>query len=210
MSITPLPAAPSRSDPPDTFIVKADAFLAALVNMVTEINASVAFGRTVLGANKDYYVRFDGNDANSGLTNSNGGAWLTLQHAIDQVVMLDFNGFTVTIHIADGTYTGAALISQPWVGGGQLSIIGNLSTPANVLFSVTGADAIGVSCSLPGLLLTRGFKVHTITSGSGFRHDGRGTWNFDTVDFGVCAVYHMLADAPGAKLIASGFRSTPP
>lgn len=42
MTITALPAAPQRSDAPATFIAKADAFVAALPDMVTELNAFAA------------------------------------------------------------------------------------------------------------------------------------------------------------------------
>lgn len=38
-TITPLPVAPQRNDPPDEFIAKADAFVAALDDLPTEINA---------------------------------------------------------------------------------------------------------------------------------------------------------------------------
>ncbi|MGV6473511.1 hypothetical protein [Azotobacter vinelandii] len=42
-TITPLPAAPVRSDAPADFATKADAFAAALANFVTETNESAAF-----------------------------------------------------------------------------------------------------------------------------------------------------------------------
>ena len=40
-TITPLPTAPARTDPPATFVTRADSFLAALVTMQTELNTSI-------------------------------------------------------------------------------------------------------------------------------------------------------------------------
>lgn len=47
MAITLLPSAPARTDAPATFVSKGDAFLAALVAMVPELNAAI----TTINAN---------------------------------------------------------------------------------------------------------------------------------------------------------------
>jgi len=49
----------------------------------------------------DYYVRTDGNDGNDGSANDAAHAWLTIQHAVDNVSSGD------TIHVAAGTYNEA-------------------------------------------------------------------------------------------------------
>jgi hypothetical protein len=80
-------------------------------------------GREVLTANRTYYVRSDGNDANTGRANSSGGAWLTLQHAVFYIAEnLDIAGFNITISVGAGTFAGFGYASL--TGGGTLGIVG--------------------------------------------------------------------------------------
>lgn len=90
-----------------------------------QIVALVAQGqRELLSANRTYYVRTDGSDSNDGLANTSGGAWLTLQHAVDTVAnRLDFGGYEVLISIADGTYDGFGFFGQ--IPNGILRVFGN-------------------------------------------------------------------------------------
>ena len=61
--------------------------------------------REVLTANRTYYVRTDGSDSNDGLANTAGGAFLTIQKAINIVSALDIGTYTVTMQVGAGTYT---------------------------------------------------------------------------------------------------------
>ncbi len=122
--------------------------------------------REVLTAARSYFVRTDGSDSNNGLANTAGGAFLTIQKAIDTVNTLDTRGFAVTVNVAAGTYTGGILMTLPVVGGGTLKISGDTTTPSNVVISTTSKDAVvvtgyGVALSIEGV------KVTTTTSGEG-------------------------------------------
>lgn len=162
-----------------------------------------AGGRETLTANRTYYVRADGSNSNNGLTNTSSGAFLTLQKAYDLICsMLDLGGYTVTVQIADGTYTGGLLISQPWTGGGAVTFQGNVSTPANVLLNVTNTDAIKVTAPLPGILIIKGFKITTVTTGYGIYLKAPGSLQYGNINFGACATGHIIADGPGANLAA--------
>lgn len=88
--------------------------------------------REVLMAARTYYVRSDGSDSNTGLENTAGGAFLTIQKAIDTVCGLDINTQSVTIQVADGTYS-ADVELKPYLGTGPISLVGNTTTPTNVV-----------------------------------------------------------------------------
>lgn len=152
----------------------------------TDLDTGWAARREVLTANRTYYVRTDGSDSNNGLANTSGGAFLTIQKAINTIVgNLDLAGFTVTIQVGDGTYTGAASFSAPWTGGGAVTIQGNSSTPANVLVSVTG-NAMANSGVLPGTLTVKDMKLAS-SGGALLLNTGVGLINFSNIDFGSSA-----------------------
>jgi hypothetical protein len=101
-----------------------------------------------------FYVRTDGSDSNTGLANTSGGAFLTVQKAVDTVQGLDFGGDTsriVTIQIADGTYdgkirlgnlTGFSSAKTSTGTSDQLEYVliqGNDTNPGNVIITNTTA-----------------------------------------------------------------------
>jgi hypothetical protein len=128
--------------------------------------------RETLTANRTYYVRSDGSDSNDGLTNTAGGAFLTIQKALDTVANgLDLAGYAVTIQVAAGTYTGNISVPAPWVGTGNVILLGDATTPSNCLLSTSGgAIVVGTAASATAgsgaaRLLLGGFKI--TTSGNG-------------------------------------------
>jgi hypothetical protein len=168
--------------------------IAATTGAVTFPNTPVAASREILTGSRTYYVRTDGSNSNNGLANTSGGAWLTLQKAMDVIAgSIDLSGFNVTVNVVDGTYTGALAI-KPWVGGGTVSFIGNTATPANCIISTTSADAINHSLgALPGKVTIKGFKLRTTTSGYGMNFIQAGAFDVQNMDFGAVASAHMLA-----------------
>lgn len=141
------------------------------------------YRREVLTANRTYYVNpTTGSDSNDGLTS--GTPFLTIQRAIDVIAMLDINSYTVTVQLADGTYTsGAALknvvgFAQP----GNLVIQGNSGTPSNAIVSVTNANCF-VSSNLSVIWDIKDMKLQTTTSGSCLVADG-GILRYGNIEFG--------------------------
>lgn len=119
--------------------------------------------REKLTANRTYYVRTDGSDSNTGLADTAGGAFLTIQKAIDVVAALDISIYDVTIQVRDGTWTVQANIAGPWVGRGTVTLLGNTSTPANCILNVTNGRCVNADGG--GKITVSGFEFRTTTSG---------------------------------------------
>jgi len=147
--------------------------------------------RELLAANRTYYVRTDGSDGNDGLANTSGGAFLTIQKAVDTVASIDIATFDVTIQVGDGTYTGAVTVNGPWVGSGTVTIKGNASTPANVLLSTTSAST--VTCKNGGRIALQDLELRTTTSGDCIASINNAYVSVSNVRFGTCAANHVRA-----------------
>jgi hypothetical protein len=156
-----------------------------------------AKAREVLAAARTYYVRTDGSDSNTGLADTSGAAFLTVQKAIDAVSALDLSIYDVTIQVTDGTYTGTVVVSAPWVGTGTVTLQGNSGTPANVLLNVTGV-AITVRV---GRLVVKDLKIQATSHG--MLASLGGSINFTNVDFGACTAAHIRAE-DGSAVTADG------
>lgn len=157
--------------------------------------------RERLTANRTYYVRTDGSDSNTGLANTSGGAFLTIQKAIDVFAYnIDCAGFAPTVQAGDGTYTGT-IAMRPMVGATTLTIQGNSGTPSNVLISTTSATAI--TNQVPGTTLhVKDLKITTATAGNCMSTVG-GIITFANIDFGAAANYHRYPTA-GGRITATG------
>lgn len=162
--------------------------------------------RTVLTAALSLYVRTDGSDTNNGMSNVAGGAFLTLQAAINYVAnKLDLNGNAVTIQVGAGTYAAGVTIDGPFVGtsgGGSVSLVGDTTTPSNVLISVTSANCIVAQNG--AVVNVGGFKVVAATSGIGLAATTSARIiQTGKMDFGACATSHFNV-ASGGKITNFG------
>lgn len=143
--------------------------------------------RERITANRTYYVRTDGSDSNTGLSNTAGGAFRTIQYAVNYVTQnVDAGTYSITINVADGTYSESVYINGKMSGQSSFSIIGNQTTPANCVtnsfWCVNGAQVV-----IKGLRLT---------SANGVRSDGYGTIvTIDDISFALA--YALSANNGG-------------
>jgi hypothetical protein len=156
-------------------------------------------GRERLTDNRTYYVRSDGSDSNNGLGNNSGGAFLTLQKAWNTILTLDLNGFSVTVQIGDGTYTGGLNISSAPIGG-NVTIRGNNTTPANVAINTSGNAIFN---SAPGFQLTlRDFKLQS-SGGDAIAGTNNSYTSISNLVFGATSGAHVRMGT-GATLSIDG------
>ena len=156
--------------------------------------------REKLTAARTYYVRTDGSDSNTGLVDSAGGAFLTIQKAYDVIrATLDTAGYTVTIQCGAATYTAGLTVAVPWAGGGQITLKGDETTPANCIISV--AQSLVVTCVLPSILTITGFKL---TGTNGINHSGVGMVQFKNIAFDAMTGVDLTAGAAGATIECTG------
>jgi hypothetical protein len=159
--------------------------------------------REKLDSSRTYYVRTDGSDSNTGLADSAGGAFVTIQKAFDVVYgTLDLGNYDVTIQVGNGTYTAIAQILYPQVGPGRITLQGDNTTPSNVVISTTAlSHAIRVYA---GVLYIKGFKIQTTTTGSAIQARYGGLcYIAGNMDFGAVAQAQVSA-VFGGKVAVSG------
>lgn len=89
-----------------------------------EVRTAAGGIRETLTAARTYYVRSDGNNANDGLTNSAGGAKLTIAGALSAAYSIDAKGQNVTINIAAGTWTENISVDSLIPGLNRLYFVG--------------------------------------------------------------------------------------
>lgn len=147
--------------------------------------AQAKWMREKLTAARTYYVRTDGNDANTGLSNSAGGAFLTIQKAVDVAATIDAQTFQVTVQLANGTYNESVTI-RPMLGTLPLIVRGNNATPASVVVN----GAICFLASQPGAV-AQILDLKMVASSLCLSALYAGKLEYGNVDFGTASARHI-------------------
>ena len=157
-------------------------------------------GREKLVAARTYYVRTDGSDSNTGLVNSAGGAFLTVQKAIDTAATLDSSIYNVTIQIVAGTYAiSTALTAKNMVGAGSITIIGDETTPSNIVIDATGCNVFS-AVFINTLYALKGFKLKS-TAGTctlGLYSSNNSDFTYQNLEFGTGITQHIRCSDGGS------------
>lgn len=176
--------------------------------------ATTAFVTTALTplrqkAASDYYVATTGSDTlNNGL--SSGAPFATIQKAITLLGTLDMGGQSVTVHVADGSYTAGFSLTAPFVGG-NVQVLGNTTTPANCTITVASSGNV-FEVANPGTVITvSGFKMVASASSSiaCYAHDMAKLVIAGKMEFGLFASgSHISAARSGQVQISNGVSYT--
>lgn len=181
-------------------------FARTLVDDADASTARTTLGvRDVLSAARTYYVRTDGSNSNTGLANTAGGAFLTIQKAIDTALTLDLSGYALTIQVAAGTYTGTISVTSPFVGG-LVSLVGDTTTPSNVVLSHSayGAFTVGGGATLG----VGGFKIANSAAsslGNGMLVNNAASVTLTQMEWGACTRAHIEIASRGRVSVGANF-----
>lgn len=153
--------------------------------------------REALTANRTYYVRTDGNDSNTGLADTSGAAFLTIQKAIDTIATLDLGPYAATVSVGAGTFTGA-IVAKNYVGVGPVTIDGAGST---TIISTTSASCFSASGTRHYAI--KDVKMQTTTGGNGISATSGASVEYQGIEFGAVVDNHVFA-ASNANVSQTG------
>ena len=161
---------------------------------------------------RTYYVRSDGSDSNTGLADNAGGAFLTIQKAVDVVSgTLDMSTYQVTIQVRTGTYAPVSL--KTCVGVLPPILNGDTSTPSNCLITASsGTGALvydGINSNAKGTWRVSGFKFTTTgTASYGIYVSDYCRVRMSFCDFGANVVAQIAAQNYGGIALMGNYSIT--
>jgi len=169
-----------------------------------KIYGALVSDREILTADRAYYVATTGDDGNSGLTV--GAPFLTIQHAIDVIAdNLDTRGYNISIQLADGTYTLASTLSCKNINGtGTVTLIGNITTPSNVVLqTTTGTINVITVDNVKTKYKFEGFKL--LSTKHGFYIVNGSFIELRLLDFGAVTNNHIDVERKSYALITGEY-----
>lgn len=159
------------------------------INELDAEKASITSVREKLTANRAYYVRQDGSDSNNGLANTAGGAFLTIQKAVDTAANIDLGNYNVTVYVGVGTWSAPTTL-KTLVGAGKVVIRGINNNFSDTVIDVVGSCFIG---TYRGVYEFSYMKIQNSFSGGCIQITGAGAVaQWGNVNFGVAAGSHVV------------------
>lgn len=160
---------------------------------------------TTVSNDTEFYVRGDGNNANSGTSNTPGGAWCDPQYAYDYIANKLFieGAAKVTAKLNDGTFTSGVEAAARHQGPGQVVFKGNPSAPGNVI--VTSPSNNGTFTSYNGAELTVQDMEIRNTGQHGLYAKWGGIIHHSNLRFGACVNGHMTSSFTGTIICDGGY-----
>lgn len=170
------------------------------------VNVESSAYRRRLNADTTFYVATTGNDNNDG---SVGSPWKTLTKASNYLqTQIDLNGFTVTINVANGTYTDPFQLAgyvPGQTGPTKIQVVGNVANPTLCFVNCATVSPFGASYG--AAFQVKGFQVAASSivaqNGSGLYASNGGTLSYESMAFNACVYAHVLAEL-GGYCVASG------
>ncbi|MDR6702994.1 hypothetical protein [Agrobacterium tumefaciens] len=162
--------------------------------------------RRRLSADTNFYVATTGNDNNDG---SVGSPWKTLTKASNYLqTQIDLNGFTVTINVANGTYTDPFQLAgyvPGQTGPTKVQVVGNVANPTLCFVNCATVSPFGASYG--AAFQVKGFQVAASSivaqNGSGLYASNGGTLSYESMAFNACVYAQVLAEL-GGYCVSSG------
>lgn len=131
-------------------------------------------GLTLATGNMTFYVRKDGSDSNTGLTDDAAGALLTITKAMELVADYNWdNQYVPTVQVRAGTYDEGNEVFPPPLVNQDLQdyalLIGDIATPSNVIVQALSDVFQCIGCSWD----IQGFQINSTSAGGGIWCAGR-------------------------------------
>jgi hypothetical protein len=173
--------------------------------------------RTRLTEDTTYYVRKDGDDTNTGLADSAGGAFATIAHALNVVSKLDVNGYKLIVQVGNATSGApwAEIITLPRITGigATYSVYdpttwpelrGDPTTPTNVWIiynsHVSGSSTTIRNGDVAGQWIINGFAMSS-SNGSNISSGHGGLLLVKNMHFGVNFDFDLQTGAAGTIIV---------